>query len=259
MFAFFVVQVQFFCTFLGTTRWNSTCHVPSLLHAGSRSSSSWRLQRTQTSTDSSINWFTDISLWTNNFFFSPPSSPLAFSGRDTNSCSLAETPHAGCGCSPGPVAPRPSGNTQHDMRLSLQPRALHRRDFLLHSSSASMSNPCDITSSVWASELPGIDPWPLCISLFFRNVYRWGSASDSVTNEMKPKLPANKLSRLTENKHLQPWNSFFPESYYTSVLFSSSPLPVALPLPHPPPLPVITRVVSAENSGEGEVHQQMAP
>lgn len=49
---------------------------------------------------------------------------------------------------PAPVAPRPCGNTQHDMRLSLQLRALHRRDFLLHSSSASMSNPCDITSRV---------------------------------------------------------------------------------------------------------------
>lgn len=35
--------------------------------------------------------------------FFPP--PLAVSGMDTNSSSLAETPHAGCGGSPGPSFP----------------------------------------------------------------------------------------------------------------------------------------------------------
>ncbi|KAK1906151.1 hypothetical protein KUDE01_008553, partial [Dissostichus eleginoides] len=42
------------------------------------------------------------------------------------------------------VAPRPNVNTQHDTRLSLQLRDV------LHSSSASMSDPTDIASSVWA-------------------------------------------------------------------------------------------------------------
>lgn len=166
----FVAQVLFCCSFLGTNGGNSTCHVPSLLHAGSRSSSSWRLQRTQTTTDSSINWFTDISLWTNNFF------PLQSQAGTQIQAVLQRYPMLAVAAAP--VALGPSGNTQHGMRLSLQLRALHRRDFLLHSSLASMSNPCEITSSVWASELPGLDLWPLWISLFFRNVYVWTSASD---------------------------------------------------------------------------------
>lgn len=76
------------------------------------------LLRTQTSTDSSINWF---------YRHLPPNRQLFSS----SSCSLGpghkfmqsrgETPYAGCGCSPGP---RPSGSMQHDMRLSLQLRAL---------------------------------------------------------------------------------------------------------------------------------------
>lgn len=75
-------------------------------------------------------------------FFFPP--PLAVSGRDTNSCSLAERLlmlAVAAAVAPAPLTPRPSGKTQHDMRLSLQPRALHRHDFLLRSSSASVSTP----------------------------------------------------------------------------------------------------------------------
>lgn len=97
-----VFKVEFFFSFPGITRGYSTCHVPSLLPAGSRSSSSWRLQRTQTSTDSSINWFADISLWKNNNFFILLLRSQA--GTEIHAV-FAEIPHAGYGCSSGPDHP----------------------------------------------------------------------------------------------------------------------------------------------------------
>ena len=72
---------------------------------------------------------------------------------------------------------------------------------------------------------------------------------------MKLKLQDNKLSRLIEN-------TFSLEiSSSLNLIISLLCLPPPLsPLPvSPQPLHVITRVVSAQNSGEGEVHQQMAP
>lgn len=102
--ALFCSATSILCSFLGTTKGNSTCHVPSLLYAGSRSSTSWGLQRNQTSTDSSINWFTDISPERTVFFLLSQSQ-----AENTNSCSPAETPHAGCGCGPG----RPEANLEH--------------------------------------------------------------------------------------------------------------------------------------------------
>lgn len=102
-----ILQCKWFFSFLlGTTRGNSTCHVPSLLHAGWRSSNSWRLQRTQTSSDSSINWFTRISIWANDCFYS--SCSLSQGHKFTQSCRA--TP-CRLWLQPKPQSPRgPSGN-----------------------------------------------------------------------------------------------------------------------------------------------------
>lgn len=247
-----VFKVEFFFSFPGITRGYSTCHVPSLLPAGSHSSSSWRLQRTQTSTDSSINWFADISLWKKTTSLS---SSCGLRQGHKFMQSLLRYPMLAMAAALAPITPRAKWKHTAWNAIESQLRALHRHDFLLHSSSASMSSPCDITSSVWASELPEIDPRPLWISVFFGNVYSWSEASVSVRNEMKPKLQDNKLSRLIEN-------TFSLEiSSSLNLIISLLCLPPPLsPLPvSPQPLHVITRVVSAQNSGEGEVHQQMAP
>lgn len=71
-------------------------------------------------------------------------TPLAVSVRDTNSRSLAEPPHAGCGCSPSPSRPEGQVGTRHNgMRLRVRLKALYERAFLLNSLSASTSNRSD--------------------------------------------------------------------------------------------------------------------
>lgn len=104
----YILQCKWFFRFLlGATRGNATCHVPSLLHAGWRSSNSWRLQRTQTSSDSSINWFTRISIWANDCFYS--SCSLSQGHKFTQSCRA--TP-CRLWLQPKSQSPRgPSGNT----------------------------------------------------------------------------------------------------------------------------------------------------
>lgn len=150
----YILQCKWFFRFLlGATRGNATCHVPSLLHAGWRSSNSWRLQRTQTSSDSSINWFTRISIWANDCFYS--SCSLSQGHKFTQSCRA--TP---CRLWLQPKSQSPEGQvgTRHDgMRLRLRLKALYERAFLLNSLSASTSNRPDYFDCLeWAAR-----NWPL--------------------------------------------------------------------------------------------------
>lgn len=92
--------------------------------------------------------------------------PLAVLGRDTNSSSLSETSHAGCGCCPGPSHPH-----DHDMWSSLRLRpstdvtscsAVHER----HCQTPAILLPVSGSASCPKLRL-------LMMGLFFRNVYRW--------------------------------------------------------------------------------------
>lgn len=103
-----------------------------------------------------------------------------------------EKSHADCDRGPGPS--RPKATWEHTAWHAIESPlgALHRRDFLFHSSSASMSTHCDITSSVWTSELT--HP-PTSLSFFFRHFYRWNDVPLAVLKEMKPKVQTTRLTR----------------------------------------------------------------
>lgn len=226
----FVVQVEFFCPFLSTTRGNSTCHVPSLLHAGSRSSSSWRLQGTQTSTDSSINWFTEQTT----FFFPPSSCSIGQGHKFMQSC--RETPHAGCGCGRGPGPTHPEAKWENAAWHAIESTAKSPpQTWLLAPQFISISvNPPN--SPVLLLPVSGPVSCQELISDLCELVSSLEMFTDELLHQSQLQIKLGLSSQIAnwENKHLEPWNIFFPESYYITALLSSCSSPPSASPPTPP-------------------------
>lgn len=128
--------------------------------------------------------------------------PLAVSCRGTNSCSLAETPDAGCGCSPGP-SPRGQVGTR-SMTCDLVSSSESSAD--VTSCSAVHQHQCQ--TPVILLPVSGPVSCQELTSDLFEVVSSSGRFTDGAVRQpqlqMRPKLPDNKLSRLTENKQFQP-------------------------------------------------------
>lgn len=243
------LQYKFSFTVLSWAPIDSICHVPSLLHAGSRSSSSWRLRRTQTSTDSSVNWFTDISLGTNNFF-SPSSCSLRHGHKFIQSC--RDTP-CWLWWQPRPQFPRGHVGT-HSMTC----------DWVSSSEPSTDVTSCS-TVHQHQRQTPVIllpESGPVSSQKLTSDLSELVSSSEMFTDgamrrfqlQIQKQMRTNWAASLRTNTF-----SLETSSSLNLIIPRFFPAPRVAPSHPTSPQHVITRVVSAENSGEGEVHQQMAP
>lgn len=214
----YILQCKWFFRFLlGATKGNATCHVPSLLHAGWRSSNSWRLQRTQTSSDSSINWFTRISIWANDCFYS--SCSLSQGHKFTQSCRA--TP-CRLWLQPKSQSPRgPSGNTPQWHEIETPAQSPLRACLLAQQF---------ISINVKPLRLLWIDLWPHWISLFLRLCLQmgWGVSCSYKLNEA---LATNWVYSLRTNTFSPEISSFL--NLITQQLFSRPPVAPILSRPTP--------------------------
>lgn len=182
-------------------------------------------------------------------------TPLVVSGRDTNlnSHSLSEIPHADCGCS------NPKAKWEHTAWHAIESVAQSpSQTWLLAPQFISIT-----VKPLWYY-FQCLDQW--AASSWPPDLSELASSSEIFTDravrqfqlQVKWSLSCcivNWVASLRTNTFSLQISSSL--NLIMPCLFSAPPTALPLSCPHLPP--IITRVESPENSGEGEVHQQMAP